>query len=257
MNEPIDVAIVMGTYNRLALLQACVESIRRSVGKLSYVCLVCDGGSTDGTREWLVQQPDCELLEGDLEGAVKNYNLGFARAVADGAAFAVAVVNDDDAFLPGETAISDAVAAIRADVEVGAVVFKSNLRGDWACEACHAGGQFIYPNKGVIRRAAGMAAARAQGDPTGKAWWNPCYHTYGADSEHGMWMWRLGWRCVPGGRIHDVRSTVPGLAPMDELQKRNKALYGDTGKVFVSRWGKLEQCAYHRADAEQFGGLLR
>ena len=256
MNETIDAAIVMGTYNRLPLLQACVESIRWSVGKLTYVCLVCDGGSNDGTREWLVKQPDCELLEGGMDGAVRAFNVGFSRAV-DLEPECVGVLNDDDA-LPGhEHAISDAVAAIRADAEIGAVVFRSNLRGDWACEACHANGQFIYPNKGVIRLAAGMAAARAQGDPTGKDWWNPCYHTYGADSEHGMWMWRLGWRCVPGGRVHDVRSTMPGLAHMDELRQRNKALYGDTGKVFVSRWGKLEQCAYHREDAERFGGLLR
>ena len=248
------VVSVLGTYNRLALLQSCVSSLRDAVPALHHRILVADGGSTDYSREWLAAQPDCELLEGGMAGAVRAYNVAFARAVDLAPAY-VNIVNDDDAVV-GLGAITRAVERMDAEPHLGALVWESDLRGGWKCEGW--GGQ-VYPNKGLVRLEAGMSAARAQGDPEGKAWWNPDYHTYGADGEMGMWLVRLGWKVEPatGLRVHDVRSEAVNLAPMDDLQRRNKAEYGETGKLFLRRWGKPASFAYSREDAERFGGVLR
>jgi GT2 family glycosyltransferase len=49
------IGIGITTCNRLAALQACLDSIRRHTPD-PHVLLVADDGSTDGTREWLHSQ---------------------------------------------------------------------------------------------------------------------------------------------------------------------------------------------------------
>jgi glycosyltransferase involved in cell wall biosynthesis len=55
---PAQVSIVLGTYNRLAFLKATIASVRSSQIDFPYEIIVVDGGSKDGTLEWLVQQRD-------------------------------------------------------------------------------------------------------------------------------------------------------------------------------------------------------
>lgn len=77
----IVISAVTGTYNRLALLQKMVTSVRQSVGGLLYEIILVDGGSTDGTLEWCRQQSDVMLIEqGKLLGAVEAFNAYSPRA---------------------------------------------------------------------------------------------------------------------------------------------------------------------------------
>src|ERR1700731_426776 len=55
--KPI-VSVVLGTYNRLLFLEATIASIRASQFDRPYEIIVVDGGSTDGTIDWLVHQRD-------------------------------------------------------------------------------------------------------------------------------------------------------------------------------------------------------
>ncbi|KKL48222.1 hypothetical protein LCGC14_2327690, partial [marine sediment metagenome] len=73
-----DISIVFGTYNRFKMLKACVESVRKSVGELDYEIIIVDGGSDDGTREWLIEHKDIiPVLDNRLEGAIRAFNKGF------------------------------------------------------------------------------------------------------------------------------------------------------------------------------------
>ena len=56
------VSVVLGTYNRLPFLQSTITSIRASKIDFSYEVIVVDGGSTDGTIEWLTAQRDIILI---------------------------------------------------------------------------------------------------------------------------------------------------------------------------------------------------
>jgi glycosyltransferase involved in cell wall biosynthesis len=56
----IKVSIVMGTYNRIEFLKPTIDSIRKEIEILnqSSEIIIIDGGSTDGTINWLTQQKD-------------------------------------------------------------------------------------------------------------------------------------------------------------------------------------------------------
>lgn len=242
-----------GTWDRLAKLQESVASVRAAAGGLCVVCLVADAGSSDGSREWLAAQPDCELLEGGRDGAVKAFNVAYARAV-DLEAPWVGQWNDDIAFCSGGSELATTVARMAADPTIGFVTYASDRFGVFRHEIFHGR---PYGQGGLIRREAGMAAARFLGDPEGKCWWDRRYHTYAADTVLGLAIWRLGWRVVGADdlRVHDGYTSDHGVN--DPLRQRNVALYtAESGEEFRRMWGDPRTSEYCRADAERYGGRV-
>lgn len=230
-------AIVLGTYNRLAMLKDAVESIRAAMCGIghSYTIAIIDGGSTDGTREWLhAGHNDITpiLQAGPLTGAVRAFNLGFGFAVTNRYDYVCHL--NDDMILESHDAFVVALGELERDRRLGAVAFGYDLYkpGTFAC-SLFAGKPYV--NFGVIRREAGEAVARVQGDPTGRAWWNPIYRTYGADTEFGIHMWRLGWEIVAMPELH-----VRDLNAQDALRTINGG-HGDLpnpdSQLFFTRWG--------------------
>jgi hypothetical protein len=171
---------------------------------------------------------------GPLTGAVIAFNLGFARAVADGHAY-VAHLNDDaEIMTPG--AIDQAIEMMQNDGKIGEVAFAFDLWGEYHFDQVN---HVPYANFGVVRTTAGIQVAKAQGDPEGLKWWSPIYRTYGADSEFGAWLWKLGWRvhCADHLKVHDLRAD-------DALRANNTGARSEAdSKLFWERWGKenLEQ----------------
>jgi glycosyltransferase involved in cell wall biosynthesis len=56
--KKIIVSVVIGSYNRCAFLKATIESVRADGRDLDYEIIVVDGGSTDGSLEYLAKQKD-------------------------------------------------------------------------------------------------------------------------------------------------------------------------------------------------------
>jgi glycosyltransferase involved in cell wall biosynthesis len=54
----VEISIVIGTFNRKKMLINCIESIRRNGITVPYEMIVVDGGSDDGTPNWLFRQKD-------------------------------------------------------------------------------------------------------------------------------------------------------------------------------------------------------
>lgn len=237
--KPVTLTVILGTYQRLALLKEAIESIRdASRGALAsdVEIVVVDGGSTsDDTRTWLATQTDITFLgHRGLKGAVEAYNHAFAYAVDNGSPF-IAVMNDDTRIVKTEPGgLAMAVETLQDNPELGAVAFAFDLFTHTGWGHDHVYG-LPYVNYGVFRREAGMAAAKAQGDPTGRHWWNPAYHTYAADCELGVWVWKLGWKIEASHAIHveDRSSKVE-----DVLRDNNRSrdhMRRDT-KLFYERW---------------------
>lgn len=81
-------SIVVGSYNRGQLLQHAIESIRQNAAFTKHEIIVIDGGSTDGSLEWLLCQKDIITIvqhnRGEFQGRLIErrswgyfMNLGF------------------------------------------------------------------------------------------------------------------------------------------------------------------------------------
>jgi GT2 family glycosyltransferase len=90
MTKPI-VSVILGSYNRLKLLKLTIDSIRKEIKNLDTEIIVIDGGSTDGSLQWLKKQKDIITIlqhnRGKWKGRIierKSWgffmNLGFKAA---------------------------------------------------------------------------------------------------------------------------------------------------------------------------------
>lgn len=78
------VAIVIVTYNKLDYNISCIESIRKHTKNINYEIIVVDNNSTDGTRQWLLEQSDLKVVLSDNnDGFIGGCNAGFKAAESD------------------------------------------------------------------------------------------------------------------------------------------------------------------------------
>jgi len=59
---PRPISIVTVSYDTFFFVRLLVEKAREFIGPRSYELIVVDRGSSDGTREWLANQPDVRVL---------------------------------------------------------------------------------------------------------------------------------------------------------------------------------------------------
>ncbi len=52
------VSAVLGSYNRRPFLEKAIESVHANQIRVPYEIIVIDGGSTDGSLDWLLTQKD-------------------------------------------------------------------------------------------------------------------------------------------------------------------------------------------------------
>lgn len=106
------ISIVTPTLNRRDFLATTGQSILSQAGDFSLEWIVVDGGSTDGSVEWLAdlsaRDPRVRFTSGPDEGQSDAINKGLATASGD----VVAWLNADDLYAPGALdAVANAFAA--------------------------------------------------------------------------------------------------------------------------------------------------
>jgi len=223
----LDLSVVLGTYNRLSWLTLCLESIRESVRDLRYEIIIVDGGSTDGTLEFLQKQSDVILIRHtSLLGPGKAYNDGFAKAQGR----YVAHLNDD--LTLRDDALWMACHVLDEDSGIGQVVIPHWNPGSPgpAVATCLIGQpqrRWIMACFGVTRRELGEAAG----------WFDGFYHFCG-DNHLSMSVWARGYKVVP----LQGRWVVHGRAP--------NALRG----TLEEKW-KVAPEFRHRAKADDWAHL--
>jgi len=75
-----DISIVTPVFNSVRWIELCLQSVRHALQGQSYEHIVVDGGSTDGTLEYLRQQKDILLIPGPDKGMYDALNKGMATA---------------------------------------------------------------------------------------------------------------------------------------------------------------------------------
>ena len=111
------IAAVVVTYNRLADLQKCLDTLRRQTRPLDAL-LVVNNGSTDGTREWLATQPDLRVINQPNLGGAGGFATGIDAAYRGG--FTWLWCMDDDCL-----AAPDALARLLAAPNLGPCIKNS------------------------------------------------------------------------------------------------------------------------------------
>lgn len=76
----MDLSIVTPSFQSRRWIELCVQSVRHACRGLEYEHIVCDGGSTDGTLEFLTAQRDVRLISGPDRGMYDALNRGMAAA---------------------------------------------------------------------------------------------------------------------------------------------------------------------------------
>ena len=218
-------SIVTGTYNRLPLLQAMLESCRKSVGNLEYEIILVDGGSTDGTLTWVRGEKNVRLIEqGELLGAVKAFHAGIKIAKGE----YVALLNDDIE-VEGNS-LRTAVDHLENNPQVGQIAFYHRYMrraGGTAPPQIQGAFDYIYGQCTVLRKWLGDQAG----------WWGD-YHTYAGDTQLSLMLWVMGHEvvalegCVVTDREHN-----------DQLRTINNERGRPDGRVdhsdsivFMDRW---------------------
>lgn len=196
----IFVSVVTGTLNRLPMLRGMVESMRPALAGMESETIIVDGASTDGTLEWLRQQPDLTVIEqGKPLGIVLAYEAGFRATKGK------YVVNlNDDCLIRGQP-IRCAVQELEAHTDIGqfAIPYTTPSIPDKHhveyVEVGNPGRRLLYANFGVTRR--------WLGDKLG--WWRPdLYRHYCGDSHVSVAIQAEGFRVeiCPEGYIDHIES---------------------------------------------------
>ena len=107
------ITIITPTLNRREWLGEALQSIARQ-GWPDVEHIVVDGGSSDGTVEWLRTLPDVTVITGEDRGVYDAMNKGLARATGEFVGF----LNSDDYFLDGAFAIAAAAFAAHPRTEI-------------------------------------------------------------------------------------------------------------------------------------------
>lgn len=89
------VAAVVVTYNRLALLKGCLDSIRNQTRKVEEI-IVVNNSSTDQTPEWLATQRDLTVITQANLGGAAGFHTGLKAAYERG--YDWIWIMDDDVF---------------------------------------------------------------------------------------------------------------------------------------------------------------
>ncbi|RJP46730.1 MAG: glycosyltransferase [Desulfobacteraceae bacterium] len=141
MKNEFNISLVLGSLNRFEYLKAAIMTVRREIQQIpSSEIIVIDGGSTDGSLEWLIKQKDIILILQHNHGywneeKIKKQNwgyymnLGFKSARYDH----ILMISDDCLLIRG--AIINGLRQInelkRDNTKIGGLAFQWRHWPDW------------------------------------------------------------------------------------------------------------------------------
>jgi GT2 family glycosyltransferase len=228
-------SVVLGSYNRGRLLRHAIESVRDNGAFARHEIIVVDGGSTDGSLEWLVQQKDIVTIVQHNRGEFRGVpierrswgyfmNLGFKAAQGK----YILMISDDCILLPG--AIERGISRFEERLKqrpVGGVAFYFR---NWPEESEYyvqrtLGGRLMV-NHGLFLREALEEIGWADEEN---------YLFYKADGDLCLRLWQAGYEIIdaPGAFVEHY------LDPQEHVRLQNNKTLEQDKKTYSARWKRL------------------
>lgn len=126
------ISIILGSYNRINFLKKTIDSIRQEVENVKHEIIVIDGGSNDGSAEWLLKQKDIITIIQHNRGTFKKkiierkgwgyfMNLGFRAASGK----FILMLSDDCLLVPHsvKNALDELDQLEKSNRKIGAMAF--------------------------------------------------------------------------------------------------------------------------------------
>lgn len=229
-------SVVLGSYNRGRLLRHAIETVRDNAAFAKYEIIVIDGGSTDGSLEWLLQQKDVitivqhnrgEFLGRPIERRSWGYfmNLGFKAAQGK----YVLMISDDCILLPN--AIERGILVFEERLAQGkkiaaAAFYFRNWPGDHEYYVQRTLGGKLMVNHGLFLREALEEVDWADEEN---------YVFYKADGDLCLRLWQAGYEIIdaPGAFVEHY------LDANEAVRLQNNAMLEQDKRTYASRWRRL------------------
>lgn len=264
MSPRVVFSAVLGSFNRARLLPHAIESIRRESQGIPHEIIVVDGGSMDGSLEWLIQQKDIITImqhnRGEFRGKAIGrrswgYFMNLAFKIAQGEF--VLMISDDTILLPG--AVARGLEAIRGEkARAGGAAFYFR---NWPLEKEYyvqktLGGRLMV-NHGLFSRQALEKIGWADEET---------YHFYKADGDLSLRLWEAGYTIVdvPGAVVEhyvDPQEASRLENNEDGILKKDRDAYHQRWPFLVASAqgpGKVGMTFHDPAQiAEKFFGPMR
>jgi glycosyltransferase involved in cell wall biosynthesis len=230
-------SIILGSYNRLSFLKLTIESIRKEQQALSSALnseiIVVDGGSDDGSLEWLSEQKDIIPVvqhnrgtwQGkEIERRSWGYFMNLAFKCAQGKY--ICMISDDSLLVPGslKNGIEQFERELGQGNKVGAMAFYWR---NWPEQKeYHVGNPFnshMYVNHGLYLKQALEEIDFIDEEN---------YSFYFADIDLCFRLWRKGYQCIDAQSSYVEHYSHANF----DVRKKNSLVAEKDHEAFIKRW---------------------